>query len=172
VDSSYGEYPYSCSFIYLNDNLIDVQVFCDKLYKNRELSDTLQKTSATHSEIYGLYSTTKRVVYPYNLIHEFAEVETPIVIKTDCDPARFLLENRVNNKRTIHLAVKFRYVSELIENKFIKLVREKGSSMISDLGTKPQPRPVLEKWCSLIFDVVHHETSNFSFNLTKIVIHD
>ena len=153
VDSSYKENCYSCSFIYLNKNLIDVQIYTDKLYKGRVLSDTLQKTSASHSEIFGIFMTSKRVTYPYNFLNEFTHVNVPIRTSTDCDPARFILENRVNNKRTMHLAVKFRYVTELIENKFLELIYHKGKELISDMGTKALPRAPLETWCRIIFNI-------------------
>ena len=96
--------------------------------------------------------TSKRITYPYNFLNEFTHVSVPIRTSTDCDPARFILENRVNNKRTMHLAVKFRYVTELIENKFLELIYHKGKELISDLGTKALPRAPLEAWCRIIFN--------------------
>jgi hypothetical protein len=171
VDSSFKELPYSCSFIYLNENLIDVQVFTDKLYKGRELNDTVTKTSATHSEIYGIFMTMKRISYVYNFLNEFAQVQTPINVATDCDPARFILENRVNNKRTMHLAIKFRFVTELVERKFIKLIRHRGKDMISDVGTKALPRMPFEEWCEIIFDTQTNELFMQYEEFDAIIIH-
>jgi len=171
VDSSYKENCYSCSFIYLNKNLIDVQVYTDKLYKGRVLSDTLQKTSASHSEMFGIFMTSKRITYPYNFLNEFTHVSVPIRTSTDCDPARFILENRVNNKRTMHLAVKFRYVTELIENKFLELIYHKGKELISDLGTKALPRAPLEAWCRIIFNT-EQNVAVIDGSFGTIIIHN
>ena len=115
--------------------------------------------------------TSKITVYPFNLLDEFVNVDTPIWIHIDCDPARFILENRVNNKRTLHLAVKYRYVTELVENGFFKLVREKGTDLIADVGTKPLTRQQLEKWCRIIFNTENKEIlieSEFSYMIVTL----
>ena len=149
-----------------------MQVYTDKLYKGRELSDTLTKTSAAHSEIFGTFMTTKRVSYAYNFLHEFVQVDVPICMSMDCDPARFILDNRVNNKRTMHLAVKFRYVTELIERKFIKLIRHKGKDLIADMGTKALPRMPFEAWCQIIFDCDFETSTTIAEQFSTIYIHD
>jgi len=115
--------------------------------------------------------TMKRISYVYNFLHEFAEVETPVNVATDCDPARFILENRVNNKRTMHLAIKFRFVTELVERKFIKLIRHKGKDMISDMGTKALPRLPFEAWCEIIFDSQTDELKVQAEDFDAIIIH-
>ena len=45
----------------------------------------------------------------------------------------------MNNKATMHLAVKYRYITELIHKGFLVLYYEKGKIILADIGTKALP---------------------------------
>ena len=135
-DASYGAFPVHCSFIYLNDCLIHVNVARNKA---TSLSDTDQVTSSMHSELSGIFDGTKLGVHVYNILIPYSEVDTPIVHLNDSKSAIFNADGFVNNKKTLHLAVKYRYVTELIHKKFMMLNYESGKLLHPDIDTKALP---------------------------------
>jgi hypothetical protein len=58
-----------------------------------------------------------------------------------------------------------------VENKFLKLLRHKGSELISDMGTKALPRAPFESWCRVMFDI-QENIVEVDGNFGTIVIHN
>jgi hypothetical protein len=91
------------------------------------------------SELSGIFDGTKLGVHVYNILIPYSKVDTPIVHLNDSKSAIFNADGFVNNKKTLHLAVKYRYVTELIHKKFMVLNYESGKLLLPDIGTKALP---------------------------------
>jgi len=64
------------------------------------------------------------------------KVKTPVTVHVDNMGAIFMLENRTSNKRTRHVDVRYRFVTDLIEKKIIEVVFVPTKRNYSDAQTK------------------------------------
>ena len=63
-------------------------------------------------------------------------VEMPVTVHVDNMGAIFMLENKSSNKRTRHVDVRYRFVTDWIEKKLIEVVFVRTKENISDGFTK------------------------------------
>jgi hypothetical protein len=132
-DASFGDFPVFCTMVYINNCLVHMEV---NRNKSESIVDTETVTSSTHSEMGAIFLTAKLGVSVYKILFEMGDVTLPVIICNDGKSALFNLENFVTNKRTLHLDVKYRYVTELKKKGFLELLHKGATVMWADIGTK------------------------------------
>ena len=71
------------------------------------------------------------------LLHDFnVKISPPIIIFEDNQPVISLTENPINSKRSKHIDTRYRYLKEIIQNGFVKLVYVPSDKQVADLFTK------------------------------------
>jgi hypothetical protein len=164
ADASYGNFPIGCCMIYLDKCLIFVGVDRNK---STSISETDQLTSSMHAEVSTIFDSAKVAVNVYNVVSPISKVELPILLLNDNKSALFNLDGFVANKRTMHLAVKYRYVTELINKKFINLDYLESKALLADLGTKAFTTVVFQRLASQILSFnVEESESRYVFDST------
>ena len=132
-DASYNAFSMFCTMIFMNDCLIHVDVTRNK---SESITDTVTLTSSVHAEMGAAYIAAKNAVSGYKIISPYIRIKLPIMLMNDAKSALFNLENLVTNKRTMHLDVKYRYVTELVNKGFITLLHKGTKELLADFGTK------------------------------------
>ena len=99
-----------------------------------------QKTvalSSAEAEYVAASEAVKEVLFVIQVL-EFLQikVKTPVTVHVDNMGAIFMLENRTSNKRTRHVDVRYRFVTDLIEKKIIEVVFVPTKRNYSDAQTK------------------------------------
>ena len=148
-DASFGDFPVFCTLVYLNECLIHVDVAKNK---SESIVDTVTVTSSTHAEMGAMFNASKLAVGVYKTLDPYIEITLPVMLFNDGKSAMFNLENLVTNKRTLHLDVKYRYVTELVDKKFLILLHKGTKILLADIGTKALAQPVYRELASKILN--------------------
>ena len=94
--------------------------------------------SSAESELVGLSDSTGQVVWTRNFLIEQGYVLGPAVIYQDNQSTMALLKNgKSNSDRTRHIAIRFFFVSDRVNNNEIKLEYLETGDMLADILTKP-----------------------------------
>jgi histone deacetylase 1/2 len=104
--------------------------------------------SSAEGEYYALTEATKNVLHLKYLLREIFKVEgaTPLLMKrsesiyVDNKGAILMAENDLNNKRTKHIDIRYRFITHHIKNKEISLHYVKSEDNLADIFTKPLGR--------------------------------
>ena len=99
-----------------------------------------QKTvalSCAEAEYIAASEAVREVLFVVQML-EFMKVpvETPVTVHVNNMGAIFMLENKSSNKRTRHVDVRYRFVTDWIEKKLIEVVFVRTKENISDGFTK------------------------------------
>ena len=78
-------------------------------------------TSTTESEYISLCEASKAVLHIYQLLAEFFPTENPITVYTDSESSQKMAENNLNSRRTKHIWIIYRFVTEWIKLNLLKL---------------------------------------------------
>ena len=94
--------------------------------------------SSAESELVGLSDSTGQVVWTRNFLIEQGYVLGPAVIYQDNQSTMALIKNgKSNSDRTRHIAIRFFFVSDRVNNNEIKLEYLETGDMLADILTKP-----------------------------------
>ena len=72
------------------------------------------------------------------------EVTKPMILYCDNTSAINISKNLVMHAKTKHIAIKYHYVRELVEDKQVKMEYIHTNEQIADIFTKPLPKDVYE----------------------------
>jgi len=129
-DASFANDHDSKSFtgylIYLNGCLMD---WCTR-------KQSLVATSSTEAEFIALCETNKTVLHLFQLISEFFPTDYPVKIYCDSESAQKMAENNLNSRRTKHILIVYRFVTDWINRGLIKLFHIDTTLNLADYMTK------------------------------------
>ena len=72
------------------------------------------------------------------------EITEPVILYCDNTSAINISKNLVMHAKTKHIAIKYHYVRELVEDKQVKMEHINSKEQISDIFTKPLPKDSFE----------------------------
>ena len=101
--------------------------------------------STCEAEYMGQSDAGSEIVWLRGLITDLGEhLKGPTTLFADNQGAIRLANNPENHRRTKHIAVKYHYTRELVENDTLKLVYKETRDMLADCLTKPLGRTKFE----------------------------
>jgi hypothetical protein len=112
--------------IYLNGHLVD--------WVTRKQS--LTATSTSEAEYIALSEACKTALHLYQLISEFFIVVHPITVLCDSTSAQAMAENNLNSKRTKHIWIIYRFVTDWIKQGLFKVFHIGTKDNLADFMTK------------------------------------
>ena len=93
--------------------------------------------SSSEAELVALSEAAKEVKFIYQVMGSMnLRVKLPIICRVDNVGAIFMAENTSTSPRTKHLDLRYRFITEFIEDGFIKILFVKTDDNISDPFTK------------------------------------
>ena len=72
------------------------------------------------------------------------EITKPMIMYCDNTSAITIFKNPMMHAKTKHIAIKYHYVRELVEDKQVKMKYIHSKEYISDIFTKPLPKDAYE----------------------------
>ena len=132
---------FSGYLIYLNGHLVD--------WSTRKQS--LTATSTSEAEYISLSEASKTTLHMFQLISEFFEVERPISVFCDSMSAKAMAENNLSSRRTKHIWIIYRFVTDWIQQGLLKVFHIGTKHNLADFMTKvPKDTNYIER-SSFIF---------------------
>ena len=93
--------------------------------------------SSAESEHYALCEAGKEIKYVVQLLTEMnIPVRLPVICRVDNMAAIFMAENTSATPRTRHIDIKYRWVSQLVEDGYLKILFVQSADNLSDGFTK------------------------------------
>ena len=93
--------------------------------------------SSSEAEFYAFSEAVKEIPFIAQILMSMGiRIKLPVIVRIDNVGAIFMAENQTSSSRTRHMDVRWRYTSNMIEEKLIKLVFVPTADNVSDLGTK------------------------------------
>jgi hypothetical protein len=102
----------------------------------------LQRTvalSSSEAELMGLVENMKDGLHILHLIKEIFPVSTPVCTRYDNIGAAHMAANPVNNKRSKHIDIRYKWLHELVDDGTFSLEYVQSDLNLADLFTKSQP---------------------------------
>ena len=72
------------------------------------------------------------------------KITEPVILYCDNTSAINISKNPMMHAKTKHIAIKYHYVRELVEDKEVKMECVKSKEQIADIFTKPLPKDAFE----------------------------
>ena len=114
------------------------------MWRSRQLTGV--SLSSSEAEYIALSEAAKEIQFMYQLMTTMGlKVATPITVYVDNVGAMFMAENVSTSQRTRHIDIRWAYVREFLENKFLKIVFVKSEENLSDGMTKNTSSDVYER---------------------------
>ena len=102
--------------------------------------------SSSEAEYVSLSEAAKEIKFIYQILMSMGmKVKTPIIVRVDNVGAIFMAENATTSQRTRHVDIRYNYVREFVEDKFLKIIFVKTSENLSDGFTKNVSGDIYEK---------------------------
>jgi len=93
--------------------------------------------SSAEAELVALSECVKDVRFVMKIMEDLKlEVKRPVVVRVDNVGAMFLAENSTTSQRTRHIDIRYKWVSEFIENGDVQIVFVKTAENDADIFTK------------------------------------
>jgi hypothetical protein len=116
--------------VYLNDCMLD--------WLSRKQHHVA--TSSSDAEFYALCDTVKDVIFLAQLLQEMGlTVTMPVTVNLDNQGAKCMAENNLNNDRSKHIDIKFRFITDWIERGLVTLRYVPSEENRADIMTKALP---------------------------------
>lgn len=97
--------------------------------------------STSEAELIAASTAAKEVVWLLKHIDDFkVEIPRPVVLYEDNQPAIALSQTRSARDKLKHLATKYQYIRELVNNNTMVLKYIPSENMLADIFTKPLPK--------------------------------
>lgn len=97
--------------------------------------------SSTEAELISLAECLKDLKWILKLFKEMQiDVQFPLTVFEDNRPCIALIENPTSHSHTKHIDVKYWFITDMVQQKIIKLVHKPTSLMIADILTKALPK--------------------------------
>ena len=78
------------------------------------------------------------------LVSELLGLEVKVTLLCDSQSAIHLSKNQAHHKRTKHIDVRLHFIREMIENKYVFLIKVAGENNVADIFTKAVPSTKLQ----------------------------
>jgi len=130
---------YSGSMIYLDGNLIEWNT-------SRQHCVT---TSSTEAEYIATSDTAKNMLHIMYVCSEFSPVDLPMILMLDNKGAEFIAQNKVNNKRSKHIDIRYHMIRDWIEKGYVKLKHVNTHDNPADLMTKALSKEKTAKFANM-----------------------
>ncbi len=96
--------------------------------------------SSAESETTSLMHICRTIMWARNVLLDMSiDQSNPIVTYEDNSSCIDIVNNGIINEKTKHIDIHFRFVTDLIEKKIIKVTKIPTEENIADLFTKPLP---------------------------------
>ena len=107
--------------------------------------------SSSEAEYIALSETAKEIRFLYQLLTEMGiEVELPIVVRVDNIGAIFMAENIAVSPKTKHVDIRYRFVNDMVSERFLEVIFVGSLENDADLFTKNVKGEIYEKHSSKI----------------------
>ena len=84
------------------------------------------------------------IVWIKHLLKGMEEITEPVILYCDNTSAINISKNPMMHAKTKHIAIKYHYVRELVEDKQVKMEYIHSKEKISHIFTKPLPKDAFE----------------------------
>lgn len=93
--------------------------------------------SSSEAEYVALSEVAKNIKFIYMLL-QFMEIKVilPIVVRVDNNGAIFMSENNHVSQRTKHVDIRYKFVNEFVEDKFLEIIFVRSEDNDADIFTK------------------------------------
>jgi hypothetical protein len=113
---------------------------------------SIRVTSSCESESHAIFEAVKAAIYIRNWLLAFCDVDLPMLIFNDNSAAIQILGVRSNGTLSKHFAPRLRYVTDLVEQKLIKLFHvPRGMNAGADLLTHSLGRIAYERGLTITY---------------------
>ena len=103
----------------------------------RSKQQSVLAISSAESEYYALCEAGKEIKFVVQLLADMnIPVRLPVVCRVDNMAAIFMAKNTSSTPKTHHIDIKYRWVSQLVEDKYLKIVFVQTANNLSDGFTK------------------------------------
>ena len=93
--------------------------------------------SSLEAEYVALSEAAKEIKFVYQLLQSIGiDIELPITVKVDNIGAIFMSENTSTSGRMKHVDVRYRYVNEMVMDRFLKIKFVKTKENVADIFMK------------------------------------
>ena len=93
--------------------------------------------SLSEAELVALSECVKDVKFVMKIVEDLGlELQRPVTVRVDNVGAMFLAENATTTQRTRHIGIRYKWVSEFIENGDVEIVFVKTAENDADFFTK------------------------------------
>ncbi|XP_071053569.1 uncharacterized protein [Onthophagus taurus] len=107
--------------------------------------------SSTEAEYMSLTEAAKEALYEKKFLLDLQfNSKKPIVLYNDNQSCQKLAKNNVYHSTTKHIDIKYHFIRKVLEDNVINLKYCQTEEMIADVLTKPLPKPILEKFITMI----------------------
>ena len=107
--------------------------FMDCLVSWKSKQQSVIALSSAESEYYALTEAAKEVKFIVQLLQEMGvPVELPVVCRVDNKATIYMSENTNSSSRTRHIDIKARWITEQVEDGFVKIIYVKTKENLSD----------------------------------------
>jgi len=108
--------------------------------------------SSTEAEYIAACSAAQEAIYLRALLKDMGEEQTgPTIIFQDNQGTISMEHNKVSNKRTKHIDIKYHYIREMVDRKQISTTYVPTEKMIADCLTKPATKNSLDRALPILF---------------------
>ncbi len=108
---------------------------CPIIWKSKQQSNVAM--SSSEAELYACTEAAKEIKFVEQVLRTMGiEVKMPITVYVDNVGAIFMAENPNTSPRTKHIDLRYRFITEYIEDGFIKIYFVKSEENKSDILTK------------------------------------
>ena len=93
--------------------------------------------SSSEAEYVSLSEAAKEIKFVYQLVTSLGlKVKTPIIVRVDNVGAIFMSQNISTSSKAKHVDIRYRFVNEMVEDEFLKIIFVKTAENVSDGFTK------------------------------------
>ena len=93
--------------------------------------------SSSEAEFYALSEAAKEIKFVFQLLCSMEiPVKIPIIVRMDNVGAIFMTENASTTSRTKHVDIRYHFVTEFVEEGFLKIIFVKSTENLADGFTK------------------------------------
>jgi hypothetical protein len=110
--------------------------------------------STAEAELMAMVENAKEALNIIHLAEEVIPVQLPVNIKYDNAGAGFMAENPVNNKRSKHIDIRYKWLNEFIAKKVFAIQHVRSEDNDSDVMTKALPTVSFREKVAKIMNVI------------------
>ena len=127
--------------------------FCGVLVAWQSKSQRSVTLSSSEAEYVALSEVAKNIKFIYMILESMGiMVELPIIVRVDNNGAIFMSENLAVSQRTKHVDIRYKFVNEFVEDRFLKIIFVRSEDNDADMFTKNLKGELHEKHSKKMID--------------------